>query len=280
MAEIRTITSPQNEAYKQTATYTHSKEAKKDNVVLVEGVRAVEEVLKARDWPIRSIWLAESLAKDAPGYLKQLQLKAPCQVNLITDEMMKRLSDTQTPQGILTVVERKNRKVAQVLAEVRNAGKTPLFLILENLQDPGNVGTLLRTADAVDADAVIVTKGTVDIYAPKVIRAAMGSLLHIPVCVVESVRPLAEALKQTGFSVLAAALQDSVYIYDVDMTKPTAILIGNEGSGLTREAMDSATSCVKIPMPGQAESLNAAMAGGVILYEALRQREIMGVQGK
>lgn len=272
MAEARVISSPQNAAFKQAAKYVHTKDARKDGVFLMEGVRAVDEVLKAEEWTVKSIWVGESLKKDAPGYVHHVEMKALCPMNLIPDAMLKKLSETESPQGIVAVVERRSYKIGEILKEAAAKKEKPLLVILENLQDPGNVGTLIRTADAAGATAVIATKGTADVYSSKVIRSTMGSLLHIPVCLVENVPVLAEALKKAGVQVLAAALKDSVSIYEADMTKPTALLIGNEGNGLTDEAIASATQAVKIPMVGRAESLNAAMAGGVLIYEALRQR--------
>lgn len=274
MAEARRISSPQNAAYKQAAKYVHTKDARKDGVFLMEGIRAVDEVLKAEDWVVKSIWIGEALTKDAPDYVKKVEMQAECPMNIIPDAMLKKLSETETPQGIVAVVERRSFRITEVLKEAALKKEKPLLVILENLQDPGNVGTIIRTADAVGATAVVVTKGTADVYSSKVIRSTMGSLLHIPVCIVEAVPALSEALKKAGVQVLAAALKDSVSIYDADMTKPTALLVGNEGNGLSDDAILSASQAVKIPMPGQAESLNAAMAGGVLLYEALRQRMI------
>lgn len=273
MAEIKTITSTQNSAFKQAAKYAKSQEARKDNVFLVEGVRAVSEVLKAGDWNCQNIWISESLWKSGKEFGKELMDKAQCPVYQVSDAMMQRLSDTMTPQGVVAVVARRNYKVADVLKDCHEKGERPLLVILENLQDPGNVGTVIRTCDAAAASALIVTRGTTDIYAPKVIRAAMGSLLHLPVCRVESAAELAQALKKANIQVLAAALkEDSVTPYEIDMKKPTAILIGNEGNGLTEEAVEAADMTVKIPMPGKAESLNAGVAAGVMVYEAVRQR--------
>ena len=273
MAEIRNITSPQNNAFKAACKWTKAKEARKEGVFLVEGVRWGKEIIAEPDWPVLGIWISETLDKQDPAFLTLLAEKASCPVNIVPDDMFGRLCDTETPQGAAAFVKRRVCKVNDVVKDaLKNDTKAPLLVILENLQDPGNVGTILRTLDAAGGTALVLTKGTADIFSPKVVRAAMGSLLHVPVCLVESAAPLEEALTKAGFTVLAATLQDAVEPYDVAMDGKLAIVIGNEGNGLSAEAVESATQGVKIPMIGKAESLNASVAAGILIYEAVRQR--------
>lgn len=269
--KIKQITSAQNSTFKQTAKYQNPREARKAGVFLVEGIRAVDEVLKAADWQLESLWLSEELIRSDRAYVQAILKTMPEEtpVYAVSAGMFERLADTETPQGVLAVVKRRSFELAQVLAE---AEKAPLIVILENLQDPGNVGTILRTADSAGCTAVVCTRGTADIYNSKVVRSTMGSLLHLPVCNVESVEAVAGLLEKQGVQLLAAHLKGKCYHFEQDMKQPTAILIGNEGAGLSAEGAAAADALVKIPMLGRAESLNAAMAAGILIYEAVRQR--------
>lgn len=272
MAEARVITSSSNQAYKQAVRMTKSKEARAESVFMVEGVRSVREVLGEKAWHVREIWISEELKRKDASLYEQLLHEADATLFVAPEEMVRKLSDTMTPQGIVAFVERKIAKVSEILEKCREKKETPLLVILENLQDPGNVGTILRTLDAAGGHGLILTKGTCDIYSPKVIRSTMGSLLHTDCALVESAEPLILALKKAGFTVVAGDLSASDLPYDVDMKKPLAILIGNEGNGLTKEAAEAATHKIRIPMRGEAESLNASVAAGVLIYEAVRQR--------
>lgn len=269
--KIKQITSAQNSTFKQTVKYNNAREARKAGVFLVEGIRAVDEVLQAGDWHMESLWISEEMIKSDRAYVQSVlkSVKEETQVYTLAAPLFARLADTETPQGILAVVKRQSFELLQVL---KNAQTAPLILILENLQDPGNVGTILRTADSAGATAVICTRGTADIYSAKVVRSTMGSLMHLPVCHVESVQAVVDVLHRHNIQLLAAHLQGKCYHFEQDMKQPVAILIGNEGAGLSAEATAAADALVKIPMPGRAESLNAAMAAGILTYEAVRQR--------
>ena len=151
-------------------------------------------------------------------------------------------------------------------------GENPLVMILEDLQDPGNAGTILRTGEGAGVSGVLLTKTCVDITNPKVIRSTMGSVYRMPFLYVESVVSLAQELKDRNIRTFAAHLQGKNSYDQESYTGGTAFLIGNEGKGLTDEAADSADCLIRIPMCGKVESLNAAMASGILMYEAARQR--------
>ena len=151
-------------------------------------------------------------------------------------------------------------------------GKNPLVMILEDLQDPGNAGTILRTGEGAGVSGVLLTKTCVDITNPKVIRSTMGSVYRMPFLYVESVVSLAQELKDRNIRTFAAHLHGKNSYDQESYTGGTAFLIGNEGKGLTDEAADSADCLIRIPMCGKVESLNAAMASGILMYEAARQR--------
>lgn len=160
----------------------------------------------------------------------------------------------------------------EILIEIQTPPKAPLYMLLEDLQDPGNVGTILRAGEGAGIDGVIMTRQTADLFNPKVIRATMGSIYRVPFFIVDALTDTIDLLREKGVAVYAAHLDDSVD-YDVpDYTQPTAFLIGNEGNGLRRETAQRAAQYIKIPMAGQVESLNAAMASAVLMYEAARQR--------
>lgn len=268
---VKQITSAQNSSYKQALRYQNSRDARKAGVFLVEGVRAVTELLQAPQWEIESLWLSQERLQTEDAFKKLLDQTVSKEqvVYELPQQLLVRLADTQSPQGVLAVVKRQEFSLSQLMAKKTGA---PFYIMLENLQDPGNVGTILRTADSAGADGILYTRGTVDIYHAKVVRAAMGSVLHMPLCQVASVQQAAELLHRNGVRLLAAHLKGESYHFQEDLKGPIGVMIGNEGAGLSEEATMAADALVKIPMLGRAESLNAAMAAGILIYEAVRQR--------
>lgn len=188
---------------------------------------------------------------------------------LVSEQVFAKMSDTVTPQGIIAIVKMKHYDLSDVLS--RGDG---LYLMLEDIQDPGNLGTLIRTAEAAGVSGVIMSKGTVDIYNPKVTRSTMGAIMRVPFVYVPDITQTIRDMKKSGIKVYAAALGDDTEYTDVNYTGSVAVVIGNEGNGLSGLAISSSTGTVKIPMSGQIESLNAAISAAVILYEARRQRNL------
>ena len=150
--------------------------------------------------------------------------------------------------------------------------KNHFFILLERISDPGNLGTLIRTADAAGADCVFLSKGCVDLYNSKVIRSSMGSIFHLPVVINSEFDVLIENLKSKNINILAAHLKGKKTLYDINLTNGIGILIGNEANGLSDEISEKSTELIKIPMPGNAESMNVSVAGSIFIYEAVRQR--------
>lgn len=185
----------------------------------------------------------------------------------LPDGLFASICDTENPQGILAVCKKLVWDEAAVFAKER-----PFFLLAEELNDPGNLGTVIRTADACGADAVFLSKGSVDLYNPKVLRSTMGSLFHVPVFQNVSLEEISEKLKADQIPLYAAHLKGESYPYALPLQEACAFLIGNEARGLSEKAAALCDQWVKIPMPGQAESLNASIAAGVLLYEVVRQR--------
>ena len=188
---------------------------------------------------------------------------------IVSDSVFRQMSDTQTPQGILTVLKTPSYTLEDVLT-----GASPLVLILENLQDPGNVGTIFRTAEGAGASGILLTKNSVDVTNPKVIRSTMGSIYRMPYVLIENVESLKQELTSRHIRSYAAHLDGKRFYDQENYCGGTAFFIGNEGNGLTTEAASAADCLIRIPMQGQVESLNAAMAAGILMYEAARQRRL------
>ncbi len=196
---------------------------------------------------------------------------------VVQDSEMKQISDTVTPQGILVIAKQKKTRGVRTLFE---DVKSPLVLVLESIQDPGNLGTILRASEAAGISGIIMNRETVDVYSPKVVRSTMGALLRVPFAVVEDLEQAVEGLASGVFTggekvtVYAAHLEGAVDYAKADYRKASAILIGNEAHGLSEALTARADQKILIPMCGSTESLNAAVAAAVISFEAARQRRL------
>lgn len=264
------ITSNANGKVKQVVLWqTKAKERRRDGIFLAEGFKMYEE---APADSIVEVYVSEETEKrflddrtaKNHNIWRKLQISG---YEVVSDEVFAKMSDTQTPQGILCVLKRPEYDFGRLLKQEK-----PLFVILENLQDPGNLGTILRTGEGAGITGVIMTEGTVDVFNPKTIRATMGSVFRVPFAYVDSIQEAMESLHKEGIHTYAAHLEGKTYYQDISYKEPTAFLIGNEGGGLSKEAARLAERYIKIPMEGRVESLNAAVAAAVLMYEAHRQR--------
>ena len=237
-----------------------TKARREQGIFVAEGRKMFGEA--PADW-IEKVYVSETLTSD-PALMEQVE-KLP--YDIVADSVFRQMSDTQTPQGILTVLRRPSYTLEDILG-----GKNPLVMVLEDLQDPGNAGTILRTGEGAGVSGVLLTRTCVDITNPKVIRSTMGSVYRMPFLYVESVVSLTQELKKHNIRTFAAHLKGRNSYDQESYTGGTAFLIGNEGKGLTEEAANSADCLIRIPMCGKVESLNAAMASGILMYEAARQR--------
>ena len=183
---------------------------------------------------------------------------------VVEERIFEKLSDTKTPQGILSVVRQPKYELSDILREGN------LYVILEDIQDPGNMGTIVRTAEGAGVAGIIMTKGCVDIYNPKTIRSTMGSVYRVPFVYVEDIAEAIAQIKAAGISIYAAHLKGEKY-YDHINYGRAAFLIGNEGNGLKDDTAALADTYIKIPMSGKVESLNAAVATSILMYEHSRQ---------
>lgn len=261
------ITSVANGRVKQIVQWqTKAKERRKDDVFLAEGIKMFEE---APEEIILEVYLSadiEEKCKEKPTLYEKLNRTG---YEVVSAEVFAKMSDTQTPQGILTVLKRQQYRMEELLTH-----PNPLFLILENLQDPGNLGTIVRTGEGAGITGVIMSDRTVDIYNPKTIRATMGSVYRVPFLYVPDLKEVLRRLHEKGVHTYAAHLKGKNYYDTFSFREPSAFLIGNEGNGLTKELADMAEAYLKIPMEGQVESLNAAVASALLMYEAHRQRSL------
>lgn len=263
------ISSAANKLIKEIASLKQRKYRDKLGMFVAEGVRLVEEC-GTTNWPIAMCIYTEEAAKHARTQAVIERLSAEnCRMISVSEEVYHKISDTDQPQGIMAIIKKRQFSIDQL---VTANNKPPLLVVLDGIQDPGNVGTIIRTADAAGCTGVIALKGSADIFAGKTVRATMGSLFHLPIMEGLSHAELIFTCKQAGIKLLATCLQQSEEYYRADFTCPAAVVLGNEGQGITPELIDAADSRLIIPLIGQAESLNVAVAAGIILYEAVRQR--------
>ena len=261
------ITSLSNPRVKQVVLWqSKAKERKKDGIFLVEGIKMYEE---APEGDVVETYILEETLSKVKGTPVEDKL---CRTGYetVSKDVFLKMSDTQTPQGILCVVRRPKFDMEKLLKT-----HCPLFVVLEDLQDPGNLGTIVRTGEGAGVTAIFMSKNTVDIYNPKTIRATMGSIYRVPHIYIEDMGQLLMNLHKVGVKTYAAHLQGKDYYDCFSFKEATAFLIGNEGNGLKKETADMAEHYLKIPMEGQVESLNAAIATSLLMYEVYRQRSIV-----
>ncbi|NLJ87926.1 MAG: 23S rRNA (guanosine(2251)-2'-O)-methyltransferase RlmB [Epulopiscium sp.] len=246
------------------ALQKNRKNRMKEKLFVVEGIKIIEEI--PNDWEIVHVFVSNSFIKENALFLNKIQINKNNIIE-VSDKLFNTISDTVTPQGVLAVCKQKMFSLNDVLSI-----KEGFFIILEEIQDPGNLGTIIRTADAAGVDAIFITKGSVDLYNPKVIRSTMGSIFHLPIFTDMDIDNLIEKLKDNNVSTLSAHLKANIYPYQYNFNKAIALLIGNEAKGIKDSTSKKTDMLLKIPMQGKAESLNAAVAAGILMYEVVRQR--------
>ncbi|GIP29703.1 23S rRNA methyltransferase [Paenibacillus sp. J23TS9] len=259
------ILSPQNPRVKEWAQLLEKKHRDKQHKYVIEGIHLVQEALRSgADLEC----VAFDVEQGIPSELSSQMAKTDTEVQWIgvSAAVIAKCSDTKTPQPVFAVVRKRPTDI-DVLLQLENS----LVIVLDGVQDPGNVGTIIRTADAAGADGVIIGRGSADIYNPKTIRSTMGSIFHLPVVEGDLLELLPQA-KENGVRIISTSLQATSTCYGYDFTGPSWLLLGNEAKGVSVEAQKLVDESLIIPMKGQAESLNVAMASTVMLFEAMRQR--------
>ena len=283
MIQIESLTNPK---IKLAAQLAKRMAREKTGKFLAEGVR-LAEMAAASDWDIDYALVTPHAAGEprAAAVIATLEENG-VPVALVPESVYQKAGDTQTPQGLLLVLAQKQRSLDDLArltktsvsptgtatAGASAAAQPPCYVVLDRIQDPGNLGTILRTADAAGMAGLILLKGTTDIYSPKVVRAAMGSLFHLPVVSGVTEEAFLSFARESGLRLYATSLDAKARPYDAaDFAGPTAIIFGNEGQGVSGPLLASSET-LYIPMYGGAESLNVAVSTAIVLYEAVRQR--------
>ena len=258
---MKRIESRDNKWVKRLNGFKIKKNRDKEGVFVAEGLRFISEV--PSDWTVEAYAVSESFAAENDISVYEKKTEVYC----LPDTLFATVCDTENPQGILAICKKLDWDEEAVFVKDK-----PFFILAEELNDPGNLGTVIRTADACGADAIFLSKGSVDMYNPKVLRSTMGSMFHVPVFQNVDLNEISAKLKKYEIPLYAAHLRGDTYPYGLELSEACAFIIGNEARGLSDEAADLCDRWVKIPMPGQAESLNASIAAGVLMYEVVRQR--------
>ncbi|MBQ6777988.1 MAG: RNA methyltransferase [Acidaminococcaceae bacterium] len=291
------ITSVNNQRVKEVANLKQKKYRTESGTFFAEGLRAVQEAVQYADvtelFYTKAGRLDEVLkaagnvpadTKEKSGNMnnvnhnnagtakKRNEAANGIRMYQVDEKVMAKLSDTKAPQGVLAVIRTPEQNLRQLRPGTASDNNAPV-IILDRVQDPGNLGTIIRTADAVGALGLILLEGCVDAYSPKVVRASMGSLFHLPVVQDVTAEEALTWCYRNGYEPAATALKNAQNVYKADISKKMAFLFGNEANGVAEELQAAAETRLFIPMTGLAESMNVAMAAGIILFEGLRQRK-------
>lgn len=265
MKAAELISSMNNPQIKNLALLQRKAKARKEQgLFIVEGIKMLEE---AKDSGLLSkVYISESFYQDKSSYIGFL---SDMDYVIVTDSVFRLVTDTMTPQGIMGTVKTPIYSMDKMLDS-----KDGFLLLLEDIRDPGNLGTIIRTAEAAAVTGIIMNSSCADILQPKVVRSTMGSIYRVPYHVVRDFTTFLGKLKAEGYKLYAAHLSGVSYDTEGGFLGKSGLMIGNEAVGLSEEASSMADSLIKIPMAGKVESLNAAVAASILMYEAVRQRRM------
>lgn len=260
------ITSVHNPKVKRWTELLSKKGRDASGQYIVEGIHLVKEALQA-DLNIECVVFAED--RPLPNELVEAKAvsSSSCEWIQVTSHILARCTTTQTPQSVFAVVSKQVHDKNQLWSAER-----PLVVLLDGVQDPGNVGTIIRSAEASGATGIILGKGSVDLYNPKTVRAAMGSLFRIPIIEGGDLTPYLQEARSRGIHVVSTGLDAARHCYEMNWEQGIWFIVGNEGAGVSSEVATHVDELITIPMQGRTESLNVAMATTVLLFEAMRQR--------
>jgi len=254
------IQSKDNDLFKETRKLKERKNRSKNNKYIIEGYRLVEEAFKA-NMDIEYLIFNEKENDKMDTYINKY-LDKEIKIYCMKDVLFNELISTEQTQGIIAVIKMNSKELEY---------NKEFYILCDKVQDPGNLGTIIRTAHASGADGIILTKGSVDIYNEKTLRASMGSIFYIPVVYDDENLSILKKLEKEGFNIVVTSLQTDKDFYEESLKGKVVLTVGNEGNGVSKEVYELATTKVKLPMPGKAESLNVAIAASVIMYEKVRQ---------
>jgi len=265
---LRAIASSQNALVKDLRKAFSQATPADDGSVAIEGVKLVEEAIRS-GLRLRAVFFSESARERANRLLPQLSHNT--ETVLLPDDIFQSAVATETPQGVAALVYPLVSTLEDLFRPATQTGAATLILGCAGLQDPGNFGTILRSAEAFGASGVIATDGTVSAANPKVARASAGSVFRLPVIKLSTAQAIA-ALEENGIRLAVTSSHKGRPVQEIDLTLPTAIFIGSEGQGIPRSLLDAANEAILIPHSPKVESLNAGIAASILLYEAQRQR--------
>ena len=271
---------------------------KEYGLAVIEGVRLVTDAIKSRV-ELTAVFVSNGFIKqNISKNVSELLKVSGYEPVVLSDSLFAAVCDTKTPQGILAVIKMTGYKLEDLMGQNQTghiktqpesagiseneniqqegSGAYRQFVVLDGVSDPGNAGSVIRTAEAAGFTGVIMSNGCADLYSPKTLRAAMGSALRLPVVQGVDIKYAVSQFKEVGIKVIAAAPDANKSCYEADMSLDIALLIGSEAFGLSMEVIELCDEKVCIPMQGQTESLNAGLAAGILMYEALRQRVYVG----
>lgn len=260
---MQIITSKDNDIIKSVRKLKEKKFRDQNNEYIVEGIKMIKEAI-LEEAVIKLIIVCEDNVNSGTIDKKLLYEIAKYECIYVNKKIFSLITDVQNPQGILAVIEKQN-------SEENIDYKEDVIVVLDGIQDPGNLGTILRTIDSVGLNQVIVSKETADAYNPKVVRSTMGAIFRVNIIESDNLLETLKNLKKHKYKVMATSLETQNSIYDVDYNKKV-IVIGNEANGVSKEILDYSDEKIKIPMLGKTESLNASVATAVILYEYVRNK--------
>ncbi len=260
---MQTISSKDNELIKHIKKLKDKKERDLSNEYIIEGIKLIQEAIQ-ENAKIKQIIICDDCEKteSIPKDLMYEIAKQEC--IYVTNKVFDSITEVMNPQGILAIIEKQSK-------EMQIDDKQDIILALDDIQDPGNLGTILRTADSIGLTQILVSKGTADSYNPKVVRSTMGAIFRVKIIECEDLVKTLKEIKKHKFEIVVSSLQTDNSIYDINYHKKV-IVIGNEANGVKKEIQDLADKKIKIPMLGKTESLNASVATGIILYEYVRQK--------
>lgn len=257
------ITSKENEKIKYTKSLLKNKKRNEEKKYVVEGYRILKQALESNSDVEYIIFSDEFLNKDNQKDFVYFLGDNNFKIYKITQKLFREITDTENPQGIIAVIKQKEYLLKEVLDNNAN-----FILLLDRIQDPGNMGTIIRTADSAGVDAIILLKGCVDIYNSKVIRSTMGSIFNIPIIEADNENYTIEILKENKFNIISSYLNTDNYYHNVvDYGNKVVLVIGNEANGINDNIINKSDLLVKIPIYGKSESLNAAIASGILMYQ-------------
>jgi RNA methyltransferase, TrmH family len=267
IAIIGMITSTRNSLVKQLRQLgTSSKERKTQQLFLIEGTHALTEAI-ATSYPLSIVCCTEAWTVTYPQLYDQLQSYPDARLELVSEEVLTAIATTVNPDGVIAVA-----KIQFNTPEIQSLG-----VILETIQDPGNLGAIMRSSVAVGIDGMIVSHDSVDLTHPKIIRATAGQWFRCPIQSAIDLPMEVQRLQKQGLKAIATLPNAKLTYWDYDFSQPTVILLGNEGNGLSEQLIDLADAAVKIPLNNDVESLNVAICGSLLLYEAYRQRQSIAI---